>query len=82
MILAIAVGAIPIPLKAIVELLLSRLPFLSRGATGAAHLHAARTVCRRAEPIGEFVIPYLNPLSDALFVMARYENKRSGITES
>ena len=64
---------------------------LPGGATGAAHLHVARAVCRRAErdaialsraePVGEFVIPYLNRLSDALFVMARYENKRFGITE-
>ncbi len=57
---------------------------LPGGAPGAAQLHVARTVCRRAEretialsreePIGEFVIRYLNRLSDALFVMARYEN--------
>lgn len=57
---------------------------LPGGAIGAANLHVARTVCRRAERIttalsrdeavGEFVIPYLNRLSDAFFVMARYEN--------
>ncbi len=61
------------------------------GAAGAAHLHVARTVCRRAErivialardePIGRYVIPYLNRLSDALFAMARYENFQRGIAE-
>ena len=48
----------------------------------AAHLHLARTVCRRAErritalgrdeELGESVIPYVNRLSDALFVLSRY----------
>ncbi len=57
---------------------------LPGGSVGAAHLHVARTVCRRAErvvtalareeAVGETVIPYLNRLSDALFVMARYQN--------
>ncbi len=57
---------------------------LPGGSIGAAHLHVARTVCRRAErdvvalsrveSVGSQVIPYLNRLSDALFVMARYEN--------
>jgi cob(I)alamin adenosyltransferase len=61
------------------------------GAPGAAHLHVARTVCRRAEreaialargeTIGTFVIPYLNRLSDALFIMARYENHQRGVAE-
>jgi cob(I)alamin adenosyltransferase len=64
---------------------------LPGGAAGAAHLHVARTVCRRAErdcialarteSIGRFVVPYLNRLSDALFVMARYENKMRGVPE-
>lgn len=64
---------------------------LPGGAVGAAHLHVARTVCRRAEretlslahaePIGELVIPYLNRLSDLLFVMARYENHQRGVPE-
>jgi cob(I)alamin adenosyltransferase len=54
-------------------------------------LHVARTVCRRAErltvklaekePIGEHVVPYLNRLSDLLFVMARFQNKVAGINE-
>ncbi len=61
---------------------------LPGGSPGAAALHVARTVCRRAEratlrlsrseAVGPFVLPYLNRLSDALFVMARYENHRRG----
>lgn len=64
---------------------------LPGGTVGAAHLHVARTVCRRAErevaelshnePVGEFVLAYLNRLSDALFVMARYENHVRGVPE-
>ena len=64
---------------------------LPGGSLGAAQLHVARTVCRRAErevialareeAVGEFVIPYLNRLSDALFVMSRYENHVKGVAE-
>jgi cob(I)alamin adenosyltransferase len=64
---------------------------LPGGSPGAAQLHVARTVCRRAEreaitlshdePIGALVLPYLNRLSDALFVMARYENHERGVDE-
>ncbi len=64
---------------------------LPGGSTGAAHLHLARTICRRAErevttlkrqeAIGAYVLPYLNRLSDLLFVMARFENKERGIPE-
>jgi cob(I)alamin adenosyltransferase len=64
---------------------------LPGGSPGAAQLHLARTICRRAEretitlshkePIGELVLPYLNRLSDALFVMARFENHERGVTE-
>jgi cob(I)alamin adenosyltransferase len=64
---------------------------LPGGSPGAAQLHLARTVCRRAEretitlsreeAIGELVLPYLNRLSDALFVMARYENHTLGVDE-
>ncbi|MFQ5718670.1 MAG: cob(I)yrinic acid a,c-diamide adenosyltransferase [Acidobacteriota bacterium] len=60
------------------------------GAAGAA-LHTARTVCRRAErrvvtlsrsePVGKTVVPYLNRLSDALFVMARFQNKNDGVAD-
>lgn len=64
---------------------------LPGGSPGAAQLHIARTVCRRAErevvslradePVGELVLTYLNRLSDALFVMARYENHARGVDE-
>ncbi len=64
---------------------------LPGGAPGAAQLHVARTVCRRAEreattlareeSIGATVLPYLNRLSDALFVMARFENHERGVPE-
>jgi cob(I)alamin adenosyltransferase len=64
---------------------------LPGGTAGAAQLHLARTICRRAEreaitlsheePIGALVLPYLNRLSDALFVMARFENHERGVAE-
>ena len=64
---------------------------LPGGSPGAAQLHVARTVCRRAErqattlaredAIGPTVLPYLNRLSDALFVMARFENHERGVAE-
>ncbi|RMG96033.1 MAG: cob(I)yrinic acid a,c-diamide adenosyltransferase [Chloroflexi bacterium] len=65
---------------------------LPGGTPAAAQLHVARTVCRRAErevvalsrqeAVGAFVIPYLNRLSDALFVMARFENHQQGVAET
>lgn len=65
---------------------------LPGGSLGAAGLHLARTVCRRAErdvitlaeheAVGQHVIAYLNRLSDALFVMARYENQQRDVPES
>jgi cob(I)alamin adenosyltransferase len=64
---------------------------LPGGTPAAAHLHVARTVCRRAErqavalatqdTINEAVIPYLNRLSDCLFTMARWDNFREGIPD-
>ncbi|MEM9556352.1 MAG: cob(I)yrinic acid a,c-diamide adenosyltransferase [Acidobacteriota bacterium] len=61
---------------------------LAGGHPAAAHLHVARCVCRRAEretvalareeDIGEHVVPYLNRLSDTLFVLARVQNQRTG----
>jgi cob(I)alamin adenosyltransferase len=61
---------------------------LPGGEPAAAHLHLARTVCRRAErlavelaarpeeKVGAPAIRYLNRLSDLLFVAARYVNGR------
>ncbi|MCB9422452.1 MAG: cob(I)yrinic acid a,c-diamide adenosyltransferase [Ardenticatenaceae bacterium] len=66
---------------------------LPGGVMGAAYLHMARTVCRRAErdaislahvepnELNPNVIKYLNRLSDVLFVMARYENHQKGMAE-
>jgi len=64
---------------------------LPGGSRGAAALQVARAVCRRAErevvslagqeEVSPLSIQYLNRLSDALFVMGRYENKQKGIEE-
>ena len=64
---------------------------LPGGNPAASQLHVARTVCRRAErrvvslareePIGDFVLRYLNRLSDLLFMMARAENRRRGLRD-
>ena len=61
------------------------------GSPGGAALHHARTVCRRAEravaalagseSVDASVLVYLNRLSDLLFVLARLENQRAGVTE-
>jgi len=64
---------------------------LPTGTPGAATLHIARTVCRRAERwavavaeqerINASVLHYLNRLSDWLFTAARYENLLAGRDE-
>lgn len=64
---------------------------LPGGSKGAAFLHLARTVCRRAErkmvelaadtPFRQTLIEYVNRLSDYFFVLARYVNKRAGIAD-
>jgi cob(I)alamin adenosyltransferase len=56
-----------------------------------AELHVARTVCRRVErlvvamahqePVPPEVIPYLNRLSDAMFVWSRWVNYTLGVPE-
>ncbi|HZZ27412.1 MAG TPA: cob(I)yrinic acid a,c-diamide adenosyltransferase [Pirellulales bacterium] len=63
---------------------------LPGGAAGAAWLHLARTVCRRAErrivtlaaregeKFSPHVLIYLNRLSDLLFVLARAANQSAG----
>lgn len=57
---------------------------LPGGSKGSAHLHFARTICRRAERIivelkekenvSDNLLVYVNRLSDLLFTLARYEN--------
>jgi cob(I)alamin adenosyltransferase len=64
---------------------------LPGGGWVAAYLHLARTICRRAErlavrlaaaePVSGPVIPYLNRLSDALFVMSRHASRLYGQPE-
>ena len=61
---------------------------LPGGTRGAAMLHQARCVARRAErlvtgvsrsePVNPELIVFLNRLSDYLFVLARYENIMEG----
>jgi cob(I)alamin adenosyltransferase len=56
---------------------------LPGGTPAAAHLHVARTVCRRAErlavacgpDLSAEVVRYLNRLSDLLFILARGSNR-------
>ena len=65
---------------------------LPGGGEVAARLHLARTVCRRAErevirlaaadPLDGSEIPYLNRLSDWLFVAGRFAAHHSGIPET
>jgi len=61
---------------------------LPGGHPEAAQLHIARAVCRRAErtlttlnPAPQDALPYLNRLSDYLFLLARAVNQTSGILE-
>ncbi len=60
---------------------------LPGGGKIASFLHLARTVCRRAErlcvalaresDINPLIVPYLNRLSDALFVLARWVSRQN-----
>jgi cob(I)alamin adenosyltransferase len=65
---------------------------LPGGSPVSARVHFARTVCRRAEriivrlsrneDIGGMITVYLNRLSDLLFVLARYVNRKAGLAET
>jgi len=67
---------------------------LPGGSLPGAWLHLARTICRRAErrcveldadpesKLGDAIVPYLNRLSDLLFVLGRYANHLVGIPET
>ena len=60
---------------------------LPGGKPGAAWLHLARTICRRAERLvvalgdeqTKNTVVYLNRLSDYLFVAARFANRKQGV---
>lgn len=64
---------------------------LPGGTPGAAALHVARTVCRRAEravvrlatleAVEDDLVPFLNRLSDLCFTFARLENARAGVPD-
>ncbi len=64
---------------------------LPGGSPGAAELHHARTVCRRAErrtltagrvsSVRPEIVIYLNRLSDLLFVLARFENHVAAVAD-
>ena len=64
---------------------------LPGGSILAAHLHLARTVCRRAErrvvtlstgaEVPPAILVYLNRLSDLLFVLARAANARAQVAD-
>lgn len=84
------------PLEAMIDTLEADLPPLTSfvlpgGASEAAFLHLARTVCRRAErkivalsqhePVRDEVVRYVNRLSDLFFVMARHANHRANIAD-
>jgi cob(I)alamin adenosyltransferase len=65
---------------------------LPGGSALAAHLHHARTVCRRAEraavalaaveDLGPVPVQFLNRLADLLFVLARWANLSAGVAET
>ncbi len=65
---------------------------LPGGSKGAALLHICRTIARRAEReivqlkkmdyISDNIIVFFNRLSDLFFVLSRYENKVSGISDT
>ena len=64
---------------------------LPGGSDGAAHLHLARAICRRAErsvidaktkaKINDEIAKYLNRLSSFLFVAALHANNKEGVEE-
>ncbi|MCA9379958.1 cob(I)yrinic acid a,c-diamide adenosyltransferase [Candidatus Dojkabacteria bacterium] len=64
---------------------------LPGGSEIGAMLHLSRSICRRAErsvvyanedyKLNPILINYLNRLSDLLFVLARFANKRQNLTE-
>jgi len=63
---------------------------LPGGTAAAAHLHLARTICRRAERVmvtlmetegetlSDTALAYVNRLSDFLFVASRFVNREKG----
>ena len=61
---------------------------LPGGCPEAIRTHEARAICRRAErivsqlsPLPKNILPYLNRLSDFLFILARTFNQKAGVKE-
>jgi len=64
---------------------------LPGGTPAAAHLHLARTICRRAErelvvlhraePLRPVILEYVNRLSDYLFVASRFMNHTAKVAD-
>ena len=83
-----AIDALETELKPLTEFI------LPGGTPAAAHIHLARTVCRRAERltvrlsrregenVSNFLMIYLNRLSDLLFVLARVVNHKAGVADT
>ena len=84
-------------LESIIDLYNEKLPplrsfILPYGTFTSSALHLARTICRRAEretvslskqeKINPNILIYLNRLSDLLFVLARYVNKKAKISDT
>jgi cob(I)alamin adenosyltransferase len=80
-------------LETIADELSEEMPLLKNfvipsGTKASSFLHLCRTVCRRAErrvitlgrevTLNEYLVKYLNRLSDVLFVFCRYENLQEG----
>lgn len=83
-------------LESMIDVLDQQLPRLASfvlpgGCMAAAQCHVCRTVCRRAErqiialaeeaPLSPLILSFINRLSDLLFVLARFANKRSDTEE-
>ena len=88
-------------LETLIDRFTAEMPPLTRfilpgGHPLAAHLHLARTVCRRAErhcvtlahavsatdsALNPEIVRYLNRLSDLLFTLARLANHRLGVSD-
>lgn len=75
-------------LEKLIDKLETELPKISNFVCPVGHLQVARSVARRAERSvvasgvkNPNVLKYLNRLSDALFVMARWVNFKSGVKE-
>jgi len=82
--------------EAIITQIHPKLPPLKRfilpgGSQASSHLHYARAVCRRAERravklgrtenVNPRVTPYLNRLSDLLFILARFASQKARVKE-